>query len=152
LGLISEAEEHMTAENTNQQSFQISTVGADTGEIYQGEFVLTRFLSNRQHFLQDQLYRQYLGGDPQFSSNHTKERAEILSEINAYCAKFPEFWEKCGRGIDLRDNNVLVEVYAEMNKVYAEIAESRKAKVEASVKKLKEMAEKAEKAVVKTEA
>jgi uncharacterized secreted protein with C-terminal beta-propeller domain len=142
----------MTADNTNQQSFQISTVGVATAEIYQGEFVLTRFLSNRQHFLQDQLYRQYLGGDPQFSQESVRERAEILSEINAYCVNFPEFWEKCGRGFDLVDNNVLIEVYAGMNKVYAEIAESRKSKVEASVKKLKEMAEKAEKSVQKTEA
>lgn len=142
----------MTADNTNQQAFQISTVGSDTGEIYQGDFVLTRFLSNRQHFLQDQLYRQYLGGDPQFSSASAKERAEILSEINAYCVKFPDFWAKAGQGVDLRDDNVLIEIYAAMNKVYAEIAESRKTKVEASVKILKELAEKAEKSVQKSEA
>jgi hypothetical protein len=137
----------MTAENTNQQSFSISTVGTDTGNTYEGDFVLIRFLSSRQHFLQDQLYRQYLGGDPQFSSSFARERAEILSEINAYCVKFPDFWSKSGQGVDLVDNNVLIEVYASMNKVYAEIAETRKAKVEAASKKLRELAEKAEKSV-----
>lgn len=136
-------------ENTNQQIFNVSVVGNDTGDVYQGDFVLIRLLSNRQHFLQDQLYKQYLGVDPQFSSNFAKERAEILSEINSYCVKFPEFWSKAGNGLDLIDDNVLIEVYAAMKKVYAEIAATRKAKVEAAAKKLKEMAEKVEKSVEK---
>jgi hypothetical protein len=142
----------MTAENTNQQSFSVSTVGTDTGDTYTGDFVLIRYLSSRQHFLQDQLYRQYLGGDPQLASLFARERAEILSEINAYCLKFPEFWTKTNNGVDLVDNNILIEVYANMNKVYADIAEARKGKVEAAAKKLKELAEKAERAVQKTEA
>lgn len=135
----------MTAENTNQQSFTVSVVGESTGTTYFGDFVLIRHLSSRQHFLQDQLYKQYLGENPQFSSPFARDRAEILSEINAYCAKFPEFWSKDGNGVDIVDNNVIVEVYKEMQKIYKTISEQRAAKVSAAAQKLRETAANAEK-------
>lgn len=134
----------MSAENTNQHTFSIHVIGEDTGNIYSGDFTMIRFLSSRQHFLQDQLYKRYLGENPQYSSMAAQERATFMSEINAYCVKFPEFWSKDNNGVDIPDNNVIVTVWEEITKIHNQISEARKSKVEAAAKKLKETIEKAE--------
>lgn len=135
-----------TPENTNQRVFSINLVGEETGTLYTGDFIAIRFLASRQHFLQDQLYRRYLGGDALTASPEAQERARVLADANAYCVKFPEWWTKADGGLDIPDNNCIITVWNELNKIYAEVADERAKKVKDSAAKLKEIAEKAEKA------
>jgi hypothetical protein len=126
----------------NSKSFSVQIVGENTGQVYSGEFTVIKFLSNRQHFLQDQLYRRYLGGDPTFADVESQARAKMMSEINAYCSALPDFWIKADAGIDIVDDNVLFGVYEKLKEAFKEIAAEREEKVKAAATALKAAADK----------
>lgn len=134
------------AVSTNHQPFTISVVGESTGETYRADFLCTRILSHRQHLLRDRLYREYLGGEnPAFADEDSKTRARILSEINASLIQpVPQFWRESGSGLDLLDNNVLIDVHAGVIRAQNDAVQERMKKEEASKEKLKGAVEKSE--------
>jgi hypothetical protein len=137
---------NLGAMTPDTKTFTVSPImGENTGKIYQGDFVVLKYLSSRQHFLQDQIYRRYLGGgDPAFAAPEVKARAQFLSEINAFCASTPEWWAKADGGMDIPDNNVVGSVYELLVTTMSELADERAAKVKESAEKLRAVVEKAE--------
>ncbi|WNM70150.1 hypothetical protein [Myxococcus phage Mx1] len=126
-----------------QKQFSIHVVGEATGKTYTGDFVVQVVLGSRHHFLTDQLYRKYLGGDPTHADSDVKFRAKVLSEINGAIVQAPLFWREEGDGVDLLDDNVLSEVYSGLLKKVEEFENERQEKTKAAADKLKATVEKA---------
>lgn len=128
----------------NSQLASISVVGNSTGETYKADFVITQILSHRQQLLNDRLFREYLGGEnPSQASIDAKQRAQLLADINSSLQEpVPQFWREKGMGLDLLDDNVLMEVWAAVQKVFNEVAERIKEKTDKDADRLKKRVEK----------
>lgn len=125
-----------------QTTFTISEVGDVTQETFKAEFVTSTVLSGRQQLLQDQLYREYVGKDPQWADADIRRRCDIMATINsALQAPLPQFWRESNNGWDLLDDNVMLAVYAGVVKALNEEAEKRKKRTEESSKRLQKAVE-----------
>lgn len=128
----------------NAAVFSVSVVGDKTGETYKADFVTTQILSHRQQLLSDRLFREYLGGEnPSFADVDSKERARILSDINAALVMpIPQFWREKGMGLDLLDDNIITDVWANVLRVQSERAKEIADKAKKDAERLKGAVEK----------
>lgn len=123
----------------NSQLVSISVVGNATGETHKADFTVTQILSHRQQLLNDRLYREYLGGEnPSHASVDAKQRAQLLADVNSALQEpVPQFWREKGMGLDLLDDNVLLEVWTAVQKVFNDVAERIKEKTDKDASRLK---------------
>lgn len=123
----------------NLKTFNISVVGETTGETFRGDFDARILLSHRDRLRRDRVRRDLLGAGPEGAAGADQEAlltAEIFSQLTVRVAKAPKWWDESGNGLDLRDHNVITEVY---KKVLEIEAEARKAREEASEAARQEM-------------
>jgi hypothetical protein len=99
--------------------FTIHVVGDRTKKLYPGEFRVVRFLTHRQMLNRDRLIREFLGGtNPEISAE--RARATALADCAVSITKAPTFWTEAGNGLDLVDENVLLEVWRGVQKIQAD--------------------------------
>jgi hypothetical protein len=109
------------------QSFTVSVVGDVSGETFRGEFRAVKFLTHRQQLLLDQKRRELLGANPDSANVRAKNQAEIFAQLFVRLTEAPRWWTESGSGLDLVDDNVMVEVFQATMKVEEEtVAEMRK--------------------------
>lgn len=127
----------------NSELFHVHTTGDKTGKTYKDDFVTTQILSHRQQLLRDRLYREYLGGEkPSDASVEAGERAGYMADINSALVGVPQFWKASGMGLDLLDDNIIVEVWAGVMKVQTEQNKKIKEKAEKDAERLTAAVEK----------
>lgn len=128
----------------NAATFSVHVVGDKTDKTFKDNFVTTKILSHRQRLMRGELERQYIGPtNPQHADDDDRKRAEILATINsALLTPVPQFWRDSGMGLDLLDDNVVLEVWAGVLKVQADAAEAVEKKSEAAAKRLQGAVEK----------
>lgn len=119
------------------QAFTISVVGEVSGETFRGEFRALKFLTHRQQLLLDQKRRELLGGNAEFSSQRARNQAEIFSQLFVRLSEAPKWWLESGNGMDLVDDNIMVEVFNAAMKVEEEAVASVKKKAEDAKEALK---------------
>ena len=119
------------------QAFTISVVGEVSGETFRGEFRALKFLTHRQQLLLDQKRRELLGGNAEFSSQRARNQAEIFSQLFVRLSEAPKWWLESGNGMDLVDDNIMVEVFNAAMKVEEEAVSSVKKKAEDAKEALK---------------
>lgn len=119
------------------QAFTISVVGEVSGETFRGEFRALKFLTHRQQLLLDQKRRELLGGNAEFSSQRARNQAEIFSQLFVRLSEAPKWWLESGNGMDLVDDNIMVEVFNAAMKVEEEAVASVKKKAEEAKEALK---------------
>lgn len=100
---------------TEDSPFDIHVVGDKTKETYKGSFRAVRFLSHRQMLARDRWKREYLG--PNAETSEEKSRATALADCHVSITKAPSWWSEYGNGLDLVDENLLVEVWKGIQKV-----------------------------------
>lgn len=120
------------------QAFTVSVVGEVSGETFRGEFRAVRFLTHRQQLILDQKRRELLGGSPDQAGVRAKNQAEIFAQLSVRIVQAPRWWLESGNGMDLIDDNVMVEVFNGALKVEEEALEEMKKKAEAAKQHLKE--------------
>lgn len=118
--------------------FDIHVIGSKTKETYKGTFRASRFLSHRQMLARDRLMREYLG--PNAESSAERARAQALADCQVSLTKTPKFWSEYGNGMDLVDDNVLVEVWKGIQKIQ-EDAVTEKTLTSEEINQLKEVKE-----------
>lgn len=128
----------------NAAPFSIHVVGDKTDKTFKADFVTTKILSHRQRLMKGELERQYIGPtNPQHADPDDRRRAEILATINsALLTPVPQFWRESGMGLDLLDDNVVLEVWAGVLKVQADVAEAIEKKSAAAAERLQAAVEK----------
>jgi len=128
----------------NAAQFSIHLVGDNSEKTYKADFVTTKILSHRQRLMRGELERQYIGTtSPQAAHPDDVERARVLATINSsLLTPVPQFWRENGMGLDLLDDNIIVEIYSNVVRIQAEAAEKVIKKSEAASERLKAAVEK----------
>jgi hypothetical protein len=119
------------------QAFTISVVGEVSGETFRGEFRAFKFLTHRQQLLLDQKRRELLGANAEFSSARARNQAEIFSQLFVRLSEAPKWWIESGNGMDLVDDNIMVEVFNAVMKVEEEAVNVVKKKADEAKEALK---------------
>jgi hypothetical protein len=121
----------------NDQAFTVSVVGETSGETFRGEFRAVKFLTHRQQLLLDQKRRELLGTSPDQAGVRAKNQAEIFAQLFVRLSSAPKWWLESGQGMDLVDDNVMVEVFQSAVKVEEEAVAEMKKRAEAAKEQLK---------------
>jgi hypothetical protein len=119
------------------QAFTISVVGETSGETFRGEFRASKFLTHRQQLLLDQKRRELLGTNPDSASVRARNQAEVFSQLFVRLTEAPRWWTESGNGMDLVDDNIMVEVFGGAMKVEEEAMAAIKKKAEEAREALK---------------
>jgi hypothetical protein len=109
------------------QASTVSVVGDTSGETFRGEFRAFKFLSHRQQLMLDQKRRELLGTNSESASARARNQAEVFAQLFVRLSDAPKWWSESGYGMDLVDDNIMVEVFNAAMKVEEEaIAELKK--------------------------
>lgn len=120
------------------QAFTVSVVGETSGETFRGEFRAVKFLTHRQQLLLDQKRREILGVNPESASTRAANQAEIFAQLFVRLSDAPKWWLESGNGMDLVDDNVMVEVFNGAMQVEKAAIEEMKKRAEEAQSRLKE--------------
>lgn len=120
------------------QAFTVSVVGETSGETFRGEFRAVKFLTHRQQLLLDQKRREILGTHSESASVRAQNQAEIFAQLFVRLSDAPKWWVESGQGMDLVDDNVMIEVFQAAMQVEKEALEELKKKAEKAREQLKE--------------
>jgi hypothetical protein len=121
----------------NDQAFTVSVVGETSGETFRGEFRAVKFLTHRQQLLLDQKRRELLGTNPDSANVRAQNQAEIFSQLFVRLSNAPKWWMESGQGLDLVDDNVMVEVFQGAMQVEKQAIEEMKKRAEEARERLK---------------
>jgi hypothetical protein len=116
------------------------TVKGDTSETnFTGLFEVKTKLSHREVLKEDEVKRNVLGTNPGDASGYASSIAGAISFLTVRLTKSPDWFKESGNGLDLEDENVLVEIN---NAAMAAIAKERDAHLAAAKEAQKELKEK----------
>lgn len=93
------------------EKFSISVDGEQTEEKWLGSFKVKTKLSHRDSLNRDRVYRDHIGKEAGDPSPLARDLATIFSELSVRLTETPAWWTESGNGVDLIDNNVVLEVY-----------------------------------------
>jgi hypothetical protein len=126
--------------NKTQDSFTVSIKGETSGENFAGKFTVKTKLSHGNQLMQDQIRRQLLGPQPVgvVPGDRATNTSEILSQLQVRIVSAPSWWTNSDNGLNLDDDNIIVEVFTKATAVEVEYKESIKTAAEEAKKKLAE--------------
>lgn len=90
--------------------FAVDLKGDLTGKSYIGNFVVKTMTSFRDSLREDEIRRSVLGVNPQNAGPYAASVAAAIAYLDIRVIDCPEWWTQSGRGLDLKDDNILVEV------------------------------------------
>lgn len=111
--------------------FSINLIGDFTGDKWFGKFEAKVALSHRDRLTRDRLRREYLGSKSEDASDEARATAVVFSELHVRLTKWPEWWVGADGGMELKDLNLISEIYRAALKVendyIAELSEKSEA-------------------------
>lgn len=122
-------------------AFNIHVIGERTQKTYTGEFRARRFLTHRQRIQKDRIYRENMGPNPGDAEFLVHQTALLFSDTFVGLSVKPQWWTDAGMGLDLVDENVLVQVWEEMRKIQGEATKHLNNKAEEAKEELKKVAD-----------
>ena len=119
----------------NGVEFSVNVTGETTGETFVGKFKAKQRLSHRDKLYRDERRRALLGTKSDEAPEWVQKYAEVFSQLDVRLIEAPSWWKDSAAGLDLEDDNVIVEVYKSAMKVEEDYlvqrnAETDKAKAE----------------------
>jgi hypothetical protein len=84
----------------------------------------------------DQKRRELLGANPDAASARARNQAEIFAQLFVRLSDAPKWWSESGYGMDLVDDNIMVEVFGGAMKVEEEAMAAIKKKAEEAPKRV----------------
>jgi len=92
--------------------FSVQIKGETSSKDYEGLFTAKTSLSFRDRLREDEIYRTTLGLNPNDAGPFAQSVAQALSYLAVrITGEIPQFWKDCNGGVDLKDDNVLVDVH-----------------------------------------
>ena len=119
--------------------FSISVIGDLSCETYRGDFRAVKFLTHRQQLLLDQRRRDILGNNSESASPRAQNQAHILASVFVRITEAPTWWKESNSGLDLIDDNVLIEVFENAMRIENETVSEIRAKAERAQESIKSM-------------
>jgi hypothetical protein len=120
---------------SNETSFSVN-LKAESGDSYVGTFKIRKRLSHAQNLRKDALRRELLGDSPAAATQDVLMSSLILATCQAHIIESPNWWSKSNGGLDLLDQEPLVEVFNKINEAQQKEAEGLQTKAEEAVKEL----------------
>ena len=120
--------------NNNEKSFTINCVGA-SGERWAGEFKVKTRLSHRDNLRRDGFRRDLLGSSASTASPEASATAELFSTIWAHLLNAPTWWNSMGNGLDLSDEEPVLEVFNQI----VEVRKNEQAEMEKKAEEAKKL-------------
>jgi hypothetical protein len=103
----------------NEKTFHISLEGDTSGEKFEGQFTTKCVLNVSDKHLKE-LEKTRLMADYANPSSSLAGLAEILSTIRIKLVKWPDWWSSLDYGSKMLDENVIVTIYDEIQKLEQE--------------------------------
>ena len=97
----------------NERTFSIKVEGDTSGETFEGQFT-TRCVLNMSERHSKELEKTRLMADYANPSGTLSGIAEILSTVRAKLTKWPDWWANLDYGSKILDENVVVQIYDEV--------------------------------------
>ncbi len=113
-------------------SFEIHVVGDETQETFTGKFFAKEKLSWQDQLNIDRIRRELLGANAADADPVVFQRATVIAELSARISSSPDWWKTARGGLDVIDDNVVMEVYAKAQEVRAKWLDAQKQKGEAA--------------------
>ena len=112
------------------QFFEVHIVGDETGEVFPGKFWAKEKLSQADILAIDARRRELLGPNSAEAPLDIYNRATILAELAYRITGAPDWWKVSFNGLNLVDDNVVMEVYEKAKKVREDWLAAQKEKGE----------------------
>ena len=125
----------------NEGYFDINLVGDVTGEKWLGKFKCKLRLSHRDTLSKDNLRRQLLGENPALATERASSLAFIASELSVRLTDAPPWWRGSDNGLELEDDNIMAEIYANCVRLEKELYDKTHKKAEEASDELKKKLE-----------
>ena len=94
----------------NEKTFTIDGIGETTGQKYFGNFTTICILNvGQKHQLE--IERSRLSADLAYPSDRLRGFSLILATLNVKLIKKPDWWNDSFGGLDLLDENIVMDVY-----------------------------------------
>jgi hypothetical protein len=97
----------------NERTFSIKVEGDTSGETFEGQFT-TKCVLNMTEKHSKELEKTRLMADYANPSVTLSGIAEILSTVRAKLTKWPDWWANLDFGAKILDENVIIEIYDEV--------------------------------------
>lgn len=122
-----------------EHTFAINTIGEDTGDVYVGKFTCRTRLTHGERLTQDAIRRQLLGAQPAgvVIGERAANTAEILSALQTRITDAPSWWNNSNGGVDLCDDNLIIELYTTIMKAEVDAKNELKKTAEEAKSELK---------------
>lgn len=125
--------------NENTAMFKVDVAGEVTGSKWYGQFKVKIHLSHREQLQRDKIRRELLGADPEGADVKSRNQAEIFSSLAVRVVESPPWWAASGNGLDLLDDNVVIEVYEKTMKAELDVLTAMKEKAAQAKKDLEKV-------------
>lgn len=117
--------------------FTLNVVGETSGDVFKGVFEVKPNTSLRDTVREDEVRRGLIGSNPDGVDPLVAGICSTVAYLKIRLVKSPKWWEESGFGFNLEDENVLVAVFKETEKIVNKVAEEKRAKALAAQKELK---------------
>lgn len=97
--------------NNDAVSFSVDIIGDFTGDKWVGQFKAKPRLSYRDQLKEDQIRRELLGKDPDQASAEAKNYSRLFAGLTVRLVDAPKWWAEYNDGLDLLDDNLIVDIY-----------------------------------------
>lgn len=94
-----------------ESPFTVETTGDTTGEKWKGLFKVKTRLSHRDQLNRDRVRREMIGNNPDAASERARATADVFSQLSIRLIDAPSWWVNADNGLDLADENVVIEVF-----------------------------------------
>lgn len=115
----------------NERTFTVKVDGDTSGETFEGQFT-TKCILNMQEKHSKELEKTRLMADYANPSATLSGIAEILSMVRAKLVKWPDWWANLDYGSKVLDENVIVTIYDEVQRLETEWRSEIRKKLEDS--------------------
>jgi phenylalanyl-tRNA synthetase beta subunit len=109
--------------------FTVNVTGDTSEQKFEGLFEVKTKLSHREVLKEDEIRRSVLGVNPADAGSYAGSIATAISFLSVRVTRSPDWFKASSNGLDLEDENILVEVN---NAAMAAIAKERKAHSDAA--------------------
>lgn len=104
--------------------FTISVKGETSGRNFEGLFEVKTKLSHKEVLKEDEIRRNVLGTNPNDAGAYAASIAGAIAYLTVRLTKSPDWFKSSANGLELEDENVLVEIN---NRCVAAVAAEREA-------------------------
>lgn len=101
----------MADTNNLGELFEVHIIGNETGDLFPGTFRAKQKLSWNDYIQIDKYRRELIGPNAAEADISVQNRCMYVAELSVRLTESPDWWKQKRGGLDIVDDNVVIEVY-----------------------------------------